>query len=99
MTGFWDGWPAKPEVSGWHWVEDASGLRPLLWRGEDWPEAVDRLEWQDGVVICAPADLRGDHYFGPVAMPSIVAERFLATCTPSPRLQRPGTWTGRPGMP
>src|SRR3954454_10894311 len=37
MRELWDGVPASPEASGWHWVEDPSGLRPLLWRGDDWP--------------------------------------------------------------
>ena len=36
----WDGRPSEPDKSGWHWIEDADGLRPLLWRGEDWPDRV-----------------------------------------------------------
>jgi hypothetical protein len=78
MNNPWDGVPVRAEASGWHWVEDAAGLRPLLWRGDDWPEPLDRREWQDGVVICAPADMCGERYFGPVAMPEDVARRFHA---------------------
>lgn len=91
MTTVWNGVPAQPERSGWHWVEDASGLRPLLWRGDDWPEPVDRREWEEGVVVCAPEDMRGASYFGPVAMPEAVAERFAAT-----RLGRPSSGGASP---
>ncbi|MGK7871715.1 hypothetical protein [Falsiroseomonas sp. E2-1-a20] len=98
MSDPWNGWPTTPETSGWHWVEDAAGLRPLLWRGDDWPEAIDRREWQDGVVICVPADLRGDRYFGPVAMPDAVAERFRATQIEPPAPRGPGSWARRLGM-
>lgn len=79
MTTYWDGVPTQPERSGWHWVEDASGLRPLLWRGDDWPDAVDRREWEDGVVVCTAQDMRDASYFGPVAMPAPVARRFAST--------------------
>ena len=44
----WNGRPDDPERTAWHWVEDADGLRPLLWRGDDWAESMDRDEWQDG---------------------------------------------------
>ncbi|MGG5889798.1 hypothetical protein ACLF3G_21910 [Falsiroseomonas sp. HC035] len=98
MSDRWDGVPVRPESSGWHWVEDASGLRPLLWRGDDWPETVDRREWQDGVVVCAPADLRGDRYFGPVAMPEAVADRFQVTQIAPPAPRGPGSWARRLGL-
>ena len=64
----WDGRPDDPERSGWHWVEDADGLRPLLWRGDDWPERMDRSEWQDGYAVLSARDLSRGHYHGPVAM-------------------------------
>jgi hypothetical protein len=98
MSNMWTGIPLRPETSGWHWVEDADGLRPLLWRGDDWPEAVDRREWQDGVVICAPADLRGGRYFGPVAMPEAVGYRFRATQIAPPAPRGPGSWARRFGL-
>jgi hypothetical protein len=90
--------PAQPEISGWHWVEDADGLRPLLWRGDNWPEAVDRREWQDGVVVCAPADLQSDRYFGPVAMPEAVADRFQTTQIARHVPRGPGSWAHRLGL-
>ena len=65
----WDGRPAAPERSGWHWVEDGDGLRPLLWRGDDWPERTDRGEWQDGFAVLSPHALRYGRYHGPLAMP------------------------------
>ena len=65
----WDGRPSDPDRSGWHWVEDADGLRPLLWRGADWPERMDRGEWQDGYAVLSPRDLSRGRYHGPVAMP------------------------------
>lgn len=64
----WDGCPEHPEKSGWHWIEDADGLRPLLWRGDDWPEPVDRSEWRDGCAVLSPRDLSRGFYHGPVAM-------------------------------
>lgn len=79
MSEQWDGIPASPERSGWHWVEDSAGLRPLLWRGDDWPEPVDQYEWEEGVVVCSPADLKGARYFGPVSLPKTVADRFRLT--------------------
>jgi hypothetical protein len=79
MSNPWDGVPARPELSGWHWVEDATGLRPLLWRGGDWPESVDRFEWEDGVVVCSAADMRGSQYFGLVAMPDAATDVFRRT--------------------
>lgn len=72
----WDGRPEAPERSGWHWVEDADGVRPLLWRGEDWPEPLDRGEWQDGHAVLGPRDLRRGRYHGPLAMPPRVATLF-----------------------
>lgn len=72
----WDGRPSEPDKSGWHWVEDADGLRPLLWRGEDWPERMDRGEWQDGYAVLSPHDLRQGRYHGPVAMPPRLAAAF-----------------------
>jgi hypothetical protein len=94
MPELWDGVPASPEASGWHWVEDASGLRPLLWRGDDWPESADRREWEEGVVICAPSDLRGARYFGPVDLPDSVADRFRRTRLAGPRRSKPPrSWT------
>jgi len=98
MRDLWEGVPVQAEISGWHWVEDASGLRPLLWRGDDWPEKLDRREWQDGVVICAPADLRGDRYFGPVAMPDEVTHRFRRTLPPHPDSRPRGLWEGLLGL-
>jgi hypothetical protein len=98
MSDRWNGLPVRPEISGWHWIEDADGLRPLLWRGDDWPETVDRREWQDGVVICAPADLRGGRYFGPVAMPEAVAHRFWATQIAPPAQRGSGSWARRLGL-
>lgn len=72
----WDGRPADPDKSGWHWVEDADGLRPLLWRGDDWPERSDRGGWQDGPAALSPRDLRRGRYHGPVAMPPRLAAAF-----------------------
>lgn len=72
----WDGHPDRPESSGWHWIEDADGLRPLLWRGSDWPERVDRDEWQDGYAVLSARDLSRGHYYGPVAM----SPRMAALC-------------------
>lgn len=76
MPTEWDGFPDRPALSGWCWVEDADGLRPLLWRGADWPEAADRGEWQDGVVVLAAADLAGAAFLGRTTMAPGVAERF-----------------------
>lgn len=64
----WDGCPEHPERSAWHWIEDADGLRPLLWRGDDWPEPVDRGEWRDGYAVLSARDLSRGRYHGPVAM-------------------------------
>ncbi len=72
----WDGHPADPERSGWHWIEDADGIRPLLWRGDDWPEQVDRGEWQDGFAVLSIQDLSRGRYHGPVAMPPRLAALF-----------------------
>lgn len=72
----WDGRPEMPERSGWHWVEDGDGPRPLLWRGADWPEPLDRCEWQDGYAVLSPHDLRHGRYHGPLAMPPGVAISF-----------------------
>jgi hypothetical protein len=98
MSDRWNGISLRPETSGWHWVEDADGLRPLLWRGDDWPEAVDRREWQGGVVICVPADLRGGRYFDPVAMPEAVGHRFRATQIAPPAPHQPGSCARRLGL-
>lgn len=97
MTTHWNGVPTQPECSGWHWVEDASGLRPLLWRGDDWPDAVDRHEWEDGVVVCSAQDMRDATYFGPVAMPVPVARRFASTrlaTSPPPSSISWSSWLG-----
>lgn len=72
----WDGRPDSPEKSGWHWVEDADGLRPLLWRGDDWPEQTDRGEWQDGYAVLSARDLSRGCYYGPVAL----SPRLIALC-------------------
>lgn len=72
----WDGKPDAPERSGWHWVEDGDGVRPLLWRGEDWPDPLDRGEWQDGAAVLGPRDLRHGRYHGPLVMPPRVAALF-----------------------
>jgi len=53
----WEGYPDNPGTSGWHWIEDADGLRPLLWRGQDWPDEMDRGEWQDGYAVLSTRDL------------------------------------------
>ncbi|SUE62691.1 hypothetical protein [Roseomonas gilardii] len=76
MSETWNGIPDDPKESGWHWVEDGDGLRPLMWRGEDWPDAVDRLGWRDGFAVLSPEDLHHARYHGRVAMPPRVAERF-----------------------
>lgn len=73
---FWDGRPDSPERSGWHWIEDGDGVRPMLWRGDDWPESLDRGEWQDGFITLTPIDLSRGFYHGPVAMPVEVAALF-----------------------
>ena len=75
----WDGWPSLQQESGWHWVEDDEGLRPLLWRGEDWPDAVDRQGWQDGYALLAPSDLYGARYWGPVQLPTGASEQLRRT--------------------
>lgn len=72
----WDGFPEDSQKSGWHWLEDGDGLRPILWRGSDWPEASDRHEWKDGFALLSPGDLRRARYHGPVTMPRNVAEHF-----------------------
>ena len=72
----WDGRPEAPERSGWHWVEDGDGLRPLLWRGADWPEPLDRGEWLDGFAVLRPCDLRHGRYHGPLVMSPGVAVLF-----------------------
>ena len=64
----WDGCPDASEISGWHWIEDGDGLRPLLWRGEDWPDPIDRGEWQDGYAVLSADDLSHGRYHGPVTM-------------------------------
>ena len=72
----WDGRPDDPDRSGWHWVDDADGLRPLLWRGDDWPDSVDRGEWQDGAAVLSARDLSRGRYYGPVIMPPRLAALF-----------------------
>jgi len=72
----WEGYPDNPEASGWHWIEDADGLRPLLWRGQDWPDEVDRGEWQDGYSVLSVRDLSRGRYHGPVVM----SPRLAALC-------------------
>lgn len=72
----WDGRPERPERSGWHWVEDADGLRPLLWRGGDWGDRVDQDEWQDGYAVLSAGDVSRGFYYGPVAMPSALEKIF-----------------------
>ena len=74
--GVWDGYPDDPQRSDWHWIEDADGLRPLLWRGDDWPEEVDRGEWQDGFAVLSVRDVSRGRYHGPVAMPPRLAALF-----------------------
>ncbi len=73
----WDGRPDAPQHSGWHWIEDGDGLRPVLWRGEDWPDPLGRGVWQDGYASLRPGDLGRARYHGLLAMPARVA--------PSPR--------------
>lgn len=72
----WDGVPENPEKSGWHWLEDGDGLRPLLWRGDDWPDAIDRRAWKDGFALLSPSDLRRATYHGPTEMPESAATHF-----------------------
>ncbi len=72
----WNGRPEEPEKSGWHWIEDADGLRPLLWRGSDWPDSVDRDEWQDGPAVLSVRDLSRGRYHGPVVLPPSLALLF-----------------------
>ncbi len=72
----WDGRPERPERSRWHWIEDADGVRPLLWRGDDWTERVDRGEWQDGYAVLSARDLSRGSYHGPVA----IAPQLEARC-------------------
>lgn len=72
----WDGRPDNPEKSGWHWIEDADGLRPLLWRGDDWPEQADRGEWQDGCAVLSAHDLSRGKYHGPLATPSHIVALY-----------------------
>ena len=70
----WDGRPDNPEKSGWHWIEDADGLRPLLWRGDDWPKQAERGEWQDGYAVLSASDLSRGCYYGPVDLsPCLIA--------------------------
>lgn len=76
MNTTWNGIPDLPALSGWCWVEDADGLRPLLWRGADWHEAADRGEWQDGAAVLGTRDLTGAAYLGRVPMSGAVAEKF-----------------------
>jgi hypothetical protein len=76
MISQWDGLPAAPERSDWHWVEDGDGLRPLLWRGDDWPDEVDRRTWRDGFGMLEPYDLRSAAYFGNAGMPPTAAVKF-----------------------
>ncbi len=76
MIETWNGTPPAPERSGWHWLEDGDGLRPLLWRGGDWSEPMDRDSWKDGFALLAPRDLRGASYHGPVLMHPDVAAHF-----------------------
>ncbi|MDB5371710.1 MAG: hypothetical protein JWP04_352 [Belnapia sp.] len=98
MRSLWNGVPNCPERSGWHWVEDATGLRPLLWRGDDWPDAIDRREWEDGIVVCSAEDMRGSDYCGPVVMPEVVAERFNRTRLGKPPVGIAGGWAARLGL-
>lgn len=66
----WDGRPDAPECSAWHWIEDGDGLRPVLWRGEDWPAPSSCGTWQDGFASLSPGDLSRARYHGPLAMPA-----------------------------
>ena len=43
---------------------------------DDWPERMDRGEWQDGYAVLSPHDLRHGRYHGPVAMPPRLAAAF-----------------------
>ena len=72
----WDGRPDSSQKSGWHWIEDADGLRPLLWRGDDWPEQAERGEWQDGYAVLSVHDLSRGCYYGPVSL----SPRLVALC-------------------
>ena len=72
----WDGRPDASQRSGWHWIEDADGLRPLFWRGDDWPEREDRGEWRDGYAVLSARDLSRGRYHGPVAMAPHVAALY-----------------------
>ena len=72
----WDGRPAQPERSGWHWVRTGDALRPLLWCGDDWPELLDRGKWRDGRKMLTHSDLCDSRYYGPVVTPPGVAASF-----------------------
>lgn len=76
MVALWNGLPDSPERSDWHWIEDGDGLRPLLWRGQDWPEPADRMSWRDGFAMLLPEDLRHGTYHGRLIMPPTVAAKF-----------------------
>ena len=78
----WNGYPDNPRKSGWHWIEDADGLRPLLWRGDDWPERTDRGEWQDGYAVLSAHDLSRGRYHGPVAMSPYLAALYQRIILP-----------------
>ncbi len=82
----WNGVPDDFEKSGWHWIEDTDGLRPLLWRGDDWPDRVDRGEWQDGYAVLSAGDLSRGQYHGPVVIPPRLRAIFRVLtleCVPS----------------
>ena len=73
----WDGRPDAPARSGWHWVEDGEGLlRPMLWRGADWPDPRRRDTWQDGDTALAPSALSRGRCLGPLAVPPGVAAQL-----------------------
>ncbi len=81
----WDGRPNDAERTAWHWIEDSDGLRPLLWRGNDWPDQMDRDEWQDGFALLSAHDLRRARYHGPVVVPprlaTLIRHQLLGTVT------------------
>ena len=74
----WDGCPDASEKSGWHWIEDGDGLRPLLWRGQDWPDRIDRGEWQDGYAVLSARDLSRGRYHGPIIMSACLTALYQA---------------------
>jgi hypothetical protein len=71
MTGAWDGRPANPEVSGWHWVWHAGRAEVFEWkpRVELWLRPGDEIEWS------MPDARKCLSYLGPCAPPGVEFKR------------------------